>query len=148
MHFLFLYFQFKFKVMYFHFSSFFVWRKNLGLKSKVLCRRACGLVDVGTCPHQVLATTLTLSQPRGGGRLRPPYTGVHTKFWKPQERLLYIFIKILSFTPYMSWSTKSQSKLYLPKRMFLSGYFKWFRNAGTAEPGGALQLPSIFNFIK
>ena len=24
------------------------------------CRRACGHVDVGTCPHQVLATTLTL----------------------------------------------------------------------------------------
>ena len=24
---------------------------------------------------------------RGGGRLCPPYTGVHTKFWKPQARL-------------------------------------------------------------
>ena len=42
-------------------------------------RRACGHVDKGTCPHQVLAATLTLSQPRGG-RLCPPYTGVHTKF--------------------------------------------------------------------
>ena len=28
-------------------------------------RRACGHVDVGTCPHQVLAATLTLSQPGG-----------------------------------------------------------------------------------
>ena len=28
-------------------------------------RRACGHVDVGTCPHQVLAATLTLFQPRG-----------------------------------------------------------------------------------
>ena len=26
-------------------------------------RRACGHVDEGTCPHQVLAATLTLSQP-------------------------------------------------------------------------------------
>jgi hypothetical protein len=26
-------------------------------------RRACGHVDVGTCPHQVLAATLTLYQP-------------------------------------------------------------------------------------
>ena len=26
-------------------------------------RRACGPVDVGTCPHQVLAATLTASQP-------------------------------------------------------------------------------------
>ena len=30
-----------------------------------LCRRACGHVDEGTCPHQVLAATLTLSQPGG-----------------------------------------------------------------------------------
>ena len=28
-------------------------------------RRACGHVDQGTCPHQVLAATLTLSQPGG-----------------------------------------------------------------------------------
>jgi hypothetical protein len=28
-------------------------------------RRACEHVDVGTCPHQVLAATLTLSQPGG-----------------------------------------------------------------------------------
>ena len=30
---------------------------------RYLIRRACGHVDVGTCPHQVLAVTLTLSQP-------------------------------------------------------------------------------------
>ena len=30
-------------------------------------RRACGHVDVGTCPHQGLAVTLTLSQPGGTG---------------------------------------------------------------------------------
>jgi hypothetical protein len=28
-------------------------------------RRACGHVDVGTCSHQVLTATLTLSQPGG-----------------------------------------------------------------------------------
>ena len=28
-------------------------------------RRACGHVDEGTCPHQVLAANLTLSQPGG-----------------------------------------------------------------------------------
>ena len=40
---------------------------------------ACGHVDVGTCPHQLLAATLTLSQP--GGQIMPTlYTGVHTKF--------------------------------------------------------------------
>ena len=43
-----------------------------------LLRPACGHVDVGTCPHQVLAATLTLSQP--GGQIMPTlYTGVHTK---------------------------------------------------------------------
>ena len=47
--------------------------------SKVMtCRRACGHVDVGTCPHQVLAATLTLSQPGGADYapasvLAPPY---------------------------------------------------------------------------
>ena len=35
-----------------------------------LSRRACGHVDVGTRPHQVLASTPTLSQP--GSRLCPP----------------------------------------------------------------------------
>ena len=32
---------------------------------KDINRRACGHVDVGTRPHQVLASTLTLSQPEG-----------------------------------------------------------------------------------
>ena len=41
------------------------------------CRRACGHVDVGTCPHQVLAATLTLSQPGGGG----------TPYWYPHQVL-------------------------------------------------------------
>jgi len=35
----------------------------------VLSRRACGRVDVWTRPHQVLAATLTLSQP--GGQIMP-----------------------------------------------------------------------------
>ena len=34
-------------------------------------RRACGHVDEGTCPHQVLAATLTLSQPRGADYAHP-----------------------------------------------------------------------------
>ena len=33
-------------------------------------RRACGHVDEGMCPHQVLVATLTLSQP-GGGQIMP-----------------------------------------------------------------------------
>ena len=37
--------------------------------SLLLGRRACGHVDMGMGPHQVLAITLTLSQP--GGRLCP-----------------------------------------------------------------------------
>ena len=32
---------------------------------------------------------------RGGGRLCPPYTGVHTKFWKPQARLDYLSTSML-----------------------------------------------------
>ena len=45
----------------------------------VYVRRACGHVDVGTSPHQVLAATLTLSQP--GGQIMPTLcTSVHTKF--------------------------------------------------------------------
>ena len=45
-------------------------------------------MDVGTCPHQVFAATLTLSQP--GGQIMPTLcTGVHTKFWKPQARLIW-----------------------------------------------------------
>ena len=35
------------------------------------CRRACGHVDVGTFPHQVLAATLTLSQPEGADQAHP-----------------------------------------------------------------------------
>ena len=42
-------------------------------------RRACGHVDVGTCPHQVLAATLTLSQP--GGQIMP------TLYWRPHQVL-------------------------------------------------------------
>ena len=37
-------------------------------------RRACGHVHVETCPHQVLAVTLTLSQP---GQIMP------TLYWGP-----------------------------------------------------------------
>ena len=44
------------------------------------CRRACGHVDVGMCPHQVLAATLLNPISTRGGRFCPPYTGVHTKF--------------------------------------------------------------------
>ena len=38
---------------------------------RVYCRRACGHVDMGTCPHQVLAATLTLSQPGGTDYAHP-----------------------------------------------------------------------------
>ena len=56
-----------------------------------LFRCACGHVDKGTCPHQFLTATLTLSQP--GGQIMPTlYTGVHTKFWKPQARLYEICV--------------------------------------------------------
>jgi len=44
-----------------------------------LFRRACGHVDVGTCPHHVLAHTLTLSQP--GGQIVP------TLYWCPHQVL-------------------------------------------------------------
>ena len=44
-----------------------------------LFRRACEHVDVGTCPHQVLVSTLTLSQP--GGQTIP------TLYWCPHQVL-------------------------------------------------------------
>ena len=44
-------------------------------------RHACGHVDMGACPHQVLADTLTLSQPRGGGQIMP------TLYWCPHQVL-------------------------------------------------------------
>ena len=34
-------------------------------------RRACGYVDIGTCPNQVLASTSTLSQPWGADYAHP-----------------------------------------------------------------------------
>ena len=36
-------------------------------QTRDILRRACGHVDVGTCPHQVFAATLTLFQPGGAG---------------------------------------------------------------------------------
>ena len=43
-------------------------------------RRACGHVDVGMCQHQVLAATLTLSQPGGGAIMA-------TLYWCPHQVL-------------------------------------------------------------
>ena len=40
---------------------------------------ACGHMDVGRCPHQVLAATLTLSQPEG--QIMP------TLYWCPHQVL-------------------------------------------------------------
>ena len=60
-----------------------------GVGPSDMIRHACGHVDV--------AATLTLNQP-GGGRLCPPYTGVHTKFWKPQAHLMIdIALHLISF---------------------------------------------------
>ena len=53
-------------------------RRNLEWLSNYLTGAPVGMWT-WRCPHQVLAAPLTLSQ---------PYTGVHTKFWKPQARLL------------------------------------------------------------
>ena len=47
--------------------------------NRILCTGACGHVDVGTCPHQLLAVTLTLSQPRG--QIMP------TLYWCPHQVL-------------------------------------------------------------
>ena len=47
--------------------------------SQVQIRRACGHVGVGTCPHQVLAANLSLSQP--GEQIMP------TLYWCPHQVL-------------------------------------------------------------
>ena len=44
-------------------------------------RQAYGHMDVGTCPQQVLTANLTLSQPRGGGQIKP------TLYWCPHQVL-------------------------------------------------------------
>ena len=68
--------------------SGYLFLDNLVFKKKELCprrkvlslhRRACGHVDVGTCPHQILPATLTLSQP--GGQIMP------TQYWCPHQVL-------------------------------------------------------------
>ena len=51
------------------------------MKGHIIDRRACGHVDEGTCPHQVLAATLTLSQPGRGGQIMP------TLYWCPHQVL-------------------------------------------------------------
>ena len=47
---------------------------------ELVSRRACGPVDVGTCPYQLLAATLTLFQPRGADYAHHIHTDVPTKF--------------------------------------------------------------------
>ena len=73
--------------------KFYYGQEELFLRIFQMLITACGHVDVGMCPHQVLAATLTLSHPGGGG-LCPPYTCVHTKFWKPQGCLVLIRIVV------------------------------------------------------
>ena len=48
---------------------------------------ACGRGDMSTPSFGSHLNTIST---RGWGRLYPPYTGVHTKFWKPQVRLLVV----------------------------------------------------------
>ena len=57
--------------------------------SELQYRRACGHVDVGTCPHQVLA--LTLSQP--GGQIMP------TLYWCQHQVLKATGAPDLAFCP-------------------------------------------------
>ena len=73
--------------------------------NKILFRRACGHVDEGTCPYQVLAATL--DQPRGADYAHLPYTGVFTKFWKPQAHLI---LSKIHFTGLLKVS-KSQKQI-------------------------------------
>ena len=51
---------------------------------------ACGRGDVST---PSFGSQLNPISTRGGGRLCPSYTGVHTKFWRPQARLHMHLIK-------------------------------------------------------
>ena len=45
---------------------------------------ACGRGDMSTPSFGSHLNPIST----GGGRFCPPYTGVHTKFWKPQARLM------------------------------------------------------------
>ena len=51
------------------FASYWIWT-SLDMFENLI-RSACGHVDVGTSPHQVLASTLTLSQPGGADYAHP-----------------------------------------------------------------------------
>ena len=77
-------------------------------------RCACGHVDVGTCPHQVLAACLTLSQP--GRQIMPTLTGVHTKFWNPQAPVICL---IDSATSNSSPMGKNSMFALIFKKIFL-----------------------------
>ena len=59
-------------------------------------RRACGHVDMGMCPHQVLAANLTLSQPGGADYAHPilvstPNFESHRRAWAVLMYFLYLF---------------------------------------------------------
>ena len=52
-------------------------------------RHACGHGDVGTCPHQVFAVTLTLSQPGGGADYAHPILVSPTSFESHRHACMY-----------------------------------------------------------
>ena len=67
-------------------------------KPNYVLRRACGHVDVGTSPHQVLAATLTLSQPVGADYTHPilvstPSFESHRRAW---TTYMYVYTNLLN----------------------------------------------------
>ena len=79
-----------------------IWVLWLQYFNSIQARHACGHVDVGTCPHQVLAATLTLSQPWGVGAdyARPilvstPSFESHRRACKPK---MHLFTKMSLIT--------------------------------------------------
>ena len=54
---------------------------------------ACGQVDVGTCPHQVFAATLTLSQPVGADYAHPIL--VSTPSFESHRRACYSIASLM-----------------------------------------------------
>jgi len=84
----------------------------LMLKIDFKSRRACGHVDVGTCPHQVLAATLTLSQPGWADYAHPilvstPSFESHRRAWNMGILILLKFLVSLLPTFSPSWNGHS-----------------------------------------
>ena len=82
-------------------------------------------MDVGTCPHQVLVATLTLSQPGGVDYARPilvstPSFESHRRTWTVTHKTFHILKMKVHFEKEPYFEMKAHSKTHFEnENMFL-----------------------------